>query len=553
MPRTLPPLIPNLDEGNSIVSIAVSGNDVAATDGTPVRTAIEARGLTKTFGRAKVLDDVDLDLVAGEVHSLIGQNGSGKSTIVKILSGIYTADRGSVLVDGIPLSSPASPDELRRHGVAFVHQDLGLVPDLTVLENIRIGHYRPSGVIRRISWRGERAAAQQTLEGLHASIDVDRRVGELHAGQRALVAIARALQSHAADGGCIVFDEATQSLPRESIAEFNEAVREIAQRGTAILMVTHRLEEVTLLADRVTVLRDGRVVAGGIPAGGLTEAALSHLVLGRELETTASEIRSRRSTVGTRKVALNASGLFGKTLRGLNLELRCGEVLGVTGPTDSGHEELPYVLAGDSQVATGTVIVNGNAFRVPRHGVRDLRAAGVALVPQHRLADGLAGDRSALENLTLPRVGKGGRGFLRRGWQMREFNEAVRWLGVDPARPHAPVAAYSGGNQQKLLLAKWMSDSPGVLIAHEPTQAVDVGARAEILRALRAAARDGMAILISSVEAQDLAFVCDRVLVLRNGVIAAELTSDITATDITEATYSQPGASSFDPLSRLDK
>jgi ribose transport system ATP-binding protein len=524
------------------MSLATVDSGVGPAGPATQRVVVEVEQLTKTFGRSKVLDEVNLALAAGEVHSLIGQNGSGKSTLIKILSGIHTADHGTVRVDGVPLSMPVTPNQLRSASMTFVHQDLGLVPSLTAFENIRIGHYRAHGPTRRILWRQEREMAQATLDSLHAGIDADQRVSELRAGQRALVAIARALQSQAAEGGCIVFDEATQSLPRESIDEFNQTIRALARGGTAIMIVTHRLGEVTELADRVTVLRDGCVVTEGVVAKDLSEAALSHMVLGRKLETTATEIRQSEHRPSNTP-ALKATSLRGGRLRELALKLHKGEIVGVTGPTDSGHEELPYILAGALPGASGDLVVGERKFQLSRHDIADLSAVGVALIPEHRLEDGLAGELSALENLTLPRVASRGRVVLRRGWQLAEFDEAVRRFGVEPSEPHAPVVLYSGGNQQKLLLAKWMHGANTVLLAHEPTQAVDVGARAEILRALRTAADSGAAVLVSSVEANDLAFICDRVLVIRNGVLAAELRSNITATNIAEATYGRPPVS----------
>jgi ribose transport system ATP-binding protein len=508
----------------------------AVTSATDPRAAVEARGVWKTFGRTTVLEDVSLRLRPGEIHALVGQNGSGKSTLIKILSGIYAADRGTVWAGGSRLSAPATPAELRRHGIAFVHQDLGLVADLTVWENIRIGDLAAHPVTRRISRRAERAHAQRTLDDLQAGIRVDQRVAELRGGQRGLVAIARALQSLRGDG-CIVFDESTQSLPRESIAEFNDTVRAIADGGTAILMVTHRLEEVTRLADRVTVLRDGRAVAEGIPVAGLTEAALSNLVLGGELGQAAATLTQREPQPAAGATVLKATGVSHRRLRMLDVELRRGEIVGVTGPSDAGHDDLPYVLAGAASGAHGDILVAGKSFRLDGHGIRELLAAGIGLVPQHRIEDGLASGLTALENLTIPRIDATGRLLLRRGWQLREFADAARRFGVRPPNPHAPIASYSGGNQQKILLAKWIGNSPAVLIAHEPTQAVDVGARADILRALRGAADGGIAVLISSIEAQDLALVCDRVLIMRDGVLATQLRSPMTAMQITEATY----------------
>lgn len=497
---------------------------------------MEIRGLSKAFGHSWVLDDVDLDLHAGEVHMLVGQNGSGKSTLIKILSGTHPADSGAITVNGEQLPTPVTAAALRRAGLAFVHQDLGLVPDLTVLENIRVGRYEPHGVLRRVRWRDERACAQHALDRLNAGVSVDTRVQDLSAGQRALVAIARALQGEQAAGGCIVFDESTQSLPRETLPDFYATVRALARAGCAVLVVTHRLEEALELGDVVTVIRDGSLVRARLPVAGLTQQALSHLILGRELEQLpAPSARPDRRRPGAPAAALHVTGLSSATLRSVEIRVHHGEIVGITGPAGSGHDEVPYILAGIRPDSGGTLAIGDRA--VDMTSARAVRAAGLVLVPQHRLDEGLAGDLSALENLTLPRVSGRRRPVLGRRWQRQEFSRAVERLGLQPPRPHAAVTTYSGGNQQKILLAKWLADHPAVLVVHEPTQAVDVGARTEIIRALRDAASAGTAILVSSVERSDLAHLCDRVLVLRDGAVRTELLTGITAEAIADAAY----------------
>ena len=506
---------------------------------------VAVRGLSKTFGPATVLRGVDFEALAGEVHGLVGQNGSGKSTLVKVLSGVHAADPGGIVeVGGTQLSSPVRPAELRRHGLAFVHQDLGLVDELTVLENIRLGQFSVRRVSRRINWGTEAAAAKATLARLHSSIDSSRLVSTLGPGERAVVAVGRALQSIVPGTGCVVFDESTRALPREILPDFYETIRRLAATGTAVIIVSHRLDEVLALADRVTVLQDGKVVAGRRPTRGLTEAALAHLLLGREIELL--EERARSATAdGThaapaRDVPLRARGITAGPLRGLDLDVRAGEVVGVTGATGSGHAELLAVLAGTVATATGTVGVDGRDFSLPVGDPGRMIAAGIALVPEQRAEEGLALGLTAQENLTLPRVRARGRVRLSGSWQAAEFAEAVAMLGIVPARRDLPCSAFSGGNQQKLLLAKWLLNKPRVILLHEPTQAVDVGARMDILRAIRAASERGVGVVVVSIEPQDLAAVCDRVLVLRDGVVTAELESDLSPSAITAATYPAP-------------
>jgi ribose transport system ATP-binding protein len=508
-----------------------------ATDAA-VNVRVAARSLSKTFGTGKVLRGVEFSAHAGEIHGLVGQNGSGKSTLIKVFSGVHAADAGSVVeFNGTPMPSPVRPSDLRANGVAFVHQDLGLVDECTVMENIRLGQFTSRRLSRAIDWRAERREARTTLERLHSDIDPWRLVSTLGPGEKAVVAIGRALQSITPGEGCVVFDESTRALPREILPDFYDIVRRLAETGTAVIIVSHRLDEVLALTRRVTVLQDGRVVAGGLPTEGLSEGDLARLLLGRELELLeecAADVAERHAMHG--HVRLSARGVSGAELRALDLDVHGGEVLGVIGATGSGHAELPAALAGVAAGARGEVSVDGVAHALPTDP-RRLIAAGVVLVPEKRAEEGLALALSAQENLTLPRVRDRGRRLLTQHWQGREFAEAVEMLGIVPARQELPCSSFSGGNQQKLLLAKWLLNHPRVLLLHEPTQAVDVGARMDILRAIRRTAALGVAVVVVSVEAQDLAAVCDRVVVLRDGEIAATLDSGISPHAITSAVY----------------
>ena len=507
---------------------------------------VSVRGLNKTFGGSQVLRAVDFDVRSGEIHGLVGQNGSGKSTLIKVLSGVHSADDGAtVKVGGTRLSNPVRPVELRRHGLAFVHQDLGLVDECTVLENIRLGQFSVRRWSRRIDWRVERRAAEQTLARLHAWVDTSRLVGSLSPGERAEVAIGRALLSIIPGSGCIVFDESTRALPREILPDFYATIRRLAADGTAVIFVSHRLDEVLALTDRVSVLQDGRMSAHARLTRDLTESSLAALMLGRELglleerqtEAGASRGRWPRASGTGHGNALRARAIVGRTLAGLDLDAESGEVVGVTGAAGSGHAELPYTLAGVVRDATGSVSVRGQEFSLPLRDPARLIAAGLALVPEDRAQQGIALSLSAQENLTLPRARRRGRLMLRSDWQAQEFAQATAMLGIVPARRLLPCSAFSGGNQQKILLAKWLLNDPRVLLLHEPTQAVDIGARIDILRVIRAAADQGVCVLFASIEPQDLAAVCDRVVVMRRGAVITQLASDLSPHAITTATY----------------
>lgn len=501
---------------------------------------LEVSGLSKNFGRAAVLKDVALSVAPGEIHGLLGQNGSGKSTLIKILSGLYRPEPGArIQVDGTEVAQPITPAGIADRGLTIVHQSLGLIPGHTVTENIRLGKLRRRGWKRLISWSYERAQAQQTLVDMHSDIDPDHLIDQLHMGQRATVAIARALQTIVPGQGCVILDESTQSLPREVLPDFYRTIRKLAAAGTSVLIVSHRLDEVLHLADRVTVLRDGAVTAAGLSTANLSEAGLAKVILGKELVGFTPHGRSAapapRNTSGT---VLRLRGVTGRTVRGVDVDLRPGEVVGLTGVTESGHEELPYLISGARpKDGAGTVELGERQYELAGMTAESAQAAGVCLVPADRVNDGIAVSLPAIANLTIPRVkARTTRGLLRRDWQRAEFADACARLDITPPDPDLPAASFSGGNQQKILLAKWLLNEPKLLVLHEPTQAVDVGARADILRAIGRAADDGAGVVLASIEAQDLALICDRVLVFRDGQVIKELHSPITVDEILEVT-----------------
>jgi ribose transport system ATP-binding protein len=505
----------------------------------PVPSALRLLGVSKRFGPALVLDDVSLELRPGEIHGLIGQNGSGKSTLIKVLSGFHRADSGAAVTPAGAHPLPLSARELDGLGVAFVHQDLGLVDTASVADNIRVGRFVAARFSRRVRRRAEADAASRTLARLGSSLDPGMLVGALAPADRAIVAIARALQGHPDGGGILVFDESTQSLPREVLAGFYATVRELAASGAAILLVSHQLDEVMELTHRVTVLKDGRVAADGIATAGTSRQGLTRLMLGADADT-----QRLHDAVPTtpRDAALTARSLTARELRGLDLEVRAGEVVGITGTTGAGHDELPYALAGAAR-ASGSVSIGGARLDLASAGPGDLVRAGLALVPQGRVTQGLALGLSVQDNLSVPRLrARSGRWRVTKDWQREEFRWAVDSLGIVPPRADLPAAALSGGNQQKLLLAKWLVARPSVLVLHEPTQAVDVGARRDILRALREAARNGAAVVVVSIDAEDLASACDRILIVRDGAVASELTAPMTADRILDAVFHRESA-----------
>ena len=497
---------------------------------------LELRDLSKTFGANRALEGVSITVAPGEVHGLVGENGSGKSTLVKVLSGYHAPDPGgSLLIDGQPVELPVRPAAVRRYGLSVVHQDLGLIDSFSVVENMRVGMFRAGRLTRAIRWRQERALAHASLAALGAAIGPESLVGSLSPAERAEVAIARAIQHHEPGQGVVMFDESTRALPPEPRRHFHSLVRDIVTRGGSVLLVSHQLEEVLEHTDRVTVLRDGRVVAAAVQTSELSEHELIRLMLGREL---ARGVRAPRSTPAAAPPFVRVENLSGQVVRGVNLTIGAGEVVGVTGLLGSGFEELPYLLAGARPAQSGTVSIGDQLVELSRPSIRRLLVAGVALVPERRDRDGLAFSETVLDNVTLPHVSTQSRGpLLKRGWQLQEAERVIDELAVRPPDPKMIVGQLSGGNQQKVLLGKWLCGEPRLLLLHEPSQGVDVGARREIEDAITRTAQRGTAVLLAGMDASELASLCDRVIVMRDGRPHTEIRGALTPERIIDAVY----------------
>ena len=487
-------------------------------DGSGVVGLLEVRGLTKAFGPTEALVEVDFDLRAGEVHALVGQNGSGKSTLVKILAGVHAPDAGAIAVGGEEFD-PLRPGEARRRGLRFVHQDLGLVDSLDVVENLALGRGYDLRFPRRISWRHERRQARAALADIGHTLDVRALVGTLRASERTAIAIARALDGWRSAARLLVLDEPTASLPEAEVTRLFDVIGTIRDRGVGVIYVSHHLEEVLAIADRVTILRDGARV-GTFDAAELDHDRMVELIVGRgSAAPAAAPVQS--GAPERHEPSLVAEDLSGAVLRGVSLRVGAGEVVGVAGLTGSGREELGPALFGAAG-RSGSVSVEGNP--VPA-GRPDLAvAAGVGFVPADRKALGLVASMVVRENVTLADLRPYLRGGLLR--HRKERSDVDTWLGLLDVRPRNQslgAMRLSGGNQQKVLLARWLRIRPRVLILDEPTQGVDVGAKAEIHRRIVGAARDGAGVLVCSTDTAELVQVCDRVLVMQRGGIGAEL------------------------------
>lgn len=478
---------------------------------------LEIRSLSKTYPGQVALSQAHLRVIPGEVHALVGQNGSGKSTLIKLLAGYVAADHGSeVLLEGERVDL-WHLDAARRSRIRIVHQDLGLVPALSTVENLGLGRGYDTGALGRIKWRDETRRAQQALTRFGLAPDVRRPLATLAPAEQAAVAIVRAMQDWDTQRpGLLILDEPTASLNRGEVDALFREVRRLAGAGAGVIFVSHVLDEVLSLADRVTVLRDGQVAASGVPVKELTEAQLVQLIVGRPVDQLYSTSRHR-----TGRPVLEAEMVFGISLRGVSFKVHAGEVLGVAGLVGSGRDEIAGALYGLTPRFAGKVLVDKvKVFATPRDSI----AAGMALVPADRKHLGLDLEERLHEHIPLPRLSTvSGRIRLH---HRRARASATQWaerFDVQPLAMNRKMAKFSGGNQQKAVLARWMRTEPKVLLLDEPTQGVDIGAKASIYEAIAQTAASGTAVVVASSDAEELVHVCDRVLVLRAGMLAAEL------------------------------
>ncbi|NPT44837.1 ATP-binding cassette domain-containing protein [Paraburkholderia sp. 1N] len=494
-----------------------SANDKAVAD-----AVISLQNISKSFGPRKVLDGVNLTLSGGQVHALLGQNGSGKSTLIKILSGVYQPDdtdrRARMVLRGEPINLPPDADFAATAGIAAVHQDLPIISSASVLENLMIGRFE-TGLAWRIDWRRVRNDVARALGefGIHAT--PEQAASELPEADRAMLAILRGLQGLPPDRpGVLILDEPTAHLPRDGVDRVFAAIRRVASQGHAVLLVTHRFDEVFAVTDRVSVIRDG-VIAHVASTGSCTERELIRAILGFDLDALYPE---RETNAG--EIVLDVDNLCGKRVQNMDFAVRRGEVVGITGLIGAGQEEIPYLLFGARRASSGSIAVCGQSFSQAELSPAKSIRAGMALLPADRRNASGVGAASVRENVSLPVLQRFFKnGFLREKAERNHVHELLGRFEVRPSDPELPLSALSGGNQQKALLAKWFQMKPDVLLLHEPTHGVDVGSRRTIFRMIKDAADAGAAIVLFSTEYADLANLCDRVVVMRNGQKSAEL------------------------------
>ncbi len=477
---------------------------------------VAATGITITFGGVDVVSGVDLTLRAGEIHAVTGENGAGKSSLAKAIAGVYRARLGTLMLDGHPVQF-RNPREALHAGIALIHQEPLTFPDLDVTENIFVGNHLRRGPL--VDWKRCRARAGELLRSLGVDLDPAARVSGLSVAQRQLVELASAL---AHDAKVWIFDETTAPLTPKEVAELFVVMRRLRDQGCAIMIVTHHLHEVFEISDRITVLRDGQKVAERNTAE-TTPAEIVQLMVGRELA------EERFVGQGSGEILLDVRHLCGDGFNDVSLQVSAGEVVGVAGLVGAGRTELARALFGITAPTSGTVTLQGQPYRV--RSPQDAQGKGVALVPEDRIHDGLLMPHSISFNTGLASLQR----LSRMGWTSERALDttALEYAGkfnLAYRNVSQPVSELSGGNQQKVVLSRWLATAPKLLILDEPTRGVDVGAKHEVHRIIRELADQGLAVLMISSDLKEILTLSDRVIVMREGRVVATLNS----TDATE-------------------
>ncbi|SEM67485.1 sugar ABC transporter ATP-binding protein [Cryobacterium sp. TMT1-3] len=483
---------------------------------------LEVRGLRKSFAGVKALQGVDLVVRPGEVHCVLGQNGAGKSTLIKTLSGAYQPDSGEIFWQGEPVTigGPVAALEL---GIATMYQELDVVDGLTIAENVFLGHEQATGGVLHVA--SANARTQQILARLgHSEISPRTEVGQLSAANKQIVSMARALSR---DTKLIIMDEPSAVLDSQEVENLFRVVAELTEQGIAVVYISHRLAEIRRIGDRITVIKDGKTTASGLSVADTPTPHLIRLMTGREVANVfpQSTPLPTDAPIVLRCDALGVRGVF----RNVSLEVRAGEIVGLAGLVGSGRSEILEAIYGARRSTSGTVTVNGTVLRPG--SVDAAVSAGIGLSPEERKSQGLILDEPIFKNVTLSSFARFARGgFLREGAERDAARQQIEALELRPPDPNLTTRSLSGGNQQKILLARWLVHGTTVLLLDEPTRGVDVGARAEIYALIRRLAEAGTAIIVVSSEIDEVLGLADRVLVISDGDVLTTTNS----TDIDE-------------------
>jgi len=490
---------------------------------------LAVRQLAKSFGGARALRGVDFDLRAGEVHALLGENGAGKSTLIKIVTGAHQPDSGSIDVAGQRVSG-LTPAAAHKLGIACIYQQPALFPDLSVAENIAL-RLEPGSALRQVHWTARRTRARELLARVGADVSAEADVRSLSMPEQQLVEIACAL---GAGARIVIMDEPTASLTQKEQHLLFSVVRDLRNNGVSVIYISHRLEEIFALADRVTVLRDGESV-GTNAVSDMTEASLIRMMVGREMTQI---YPPSEATPGEVALTLRDVGCTDTGVHGVTFELRAGEVFGLAGLVGAGRTELARILFGLTPADRGEILLHGK--RTVLHSPRQAVAHGIAYVPEDRRRHGVVLELPIEQNMTMaihPGLFPGG--WLRDGAERSLALQFIRDLAIRCSGPAAPGGSLSGGNQQKVSLARWLATKPRVLILDEPTQGVDVGAKSEIHKIVRRLARDGLAVLLISSDLPEIVGMSDRIGVMRGGTLSAVLPGNADAHTIMAAALGQ--------------
>ncbi len=473
---------------------------------------ISARGIGKQFATVDVLRDVDLDLMPGEIHALLGENGAGKSTFAKILAGVHRPTRGTITLNGKPVDV-TSPIAAQKLGITLIHQEPISFPDLSVAENLVLGK-ADDGWFSRVPWAQMTREAKALMDLLGVKIDVTRPMRGLSIADQQMVEIARALAS---DSRLIIMDEPTAPLTPKEVETLFVIARRLRDEGRTIIFISHRLEEVRALCDRVTIFRDGNKIATEA-IGNLSDADIIRLMIGRPFKEYMHKARAEIGAVALKVERLSVPGLF----QDISFEVRKGEIVGLGGLVGAGRTDVARALFGVAPAASGTLWVDGKTVSI--NDPSEAIALGLAFVPEDRAVAGIFRTLSVEENITAA-VPKqiAPSGFIRRAIERAMANDSVRRLSIRLASLRQPIGELSGGNQQKAILARWLLTDPSVLILDEPTRGIDIGVKAEFYDMIGELAASGRAILLISSELPELLALCDRVLVMSEGRLTADI------------------------------
>ena len=495
-------------------AVVLPDQPIAPVDaaGRAVAPLLEVRDLEKSFPGVRALSGVSFDVAPGEVHALLGENGAGKSTLIKIVSGVFRPDRGAILIDG-EAKAFQRPADARRAGVATIYQELLLFPELTVAENIFMGH-APRAALGRLDWRAMQARAEELLGSLEIhDLAADRIVGTLSVGNRQRVEILRALSQNAR---LLIMDEPTAALTEHDVARLFAIVRLLKSRGVGIIYISHRMDEIFAIGDRVTVLRDGAQV-GTRRVSQTTSGELVQMMVGRKIDNLFPKV-----SVPIGGPVLETRDLLRRPMtKSVSLTVHAGEIVGLAGLVGSGRSEFAQTVFGVTPAESGVIRLAGVSATIGSPTAA--RALGIAYVPEDRGVQGLVRAMSVLQNFSLAALsGVSRAGFINRSAERRLAEEGVARFSVKTSSLDQVAGRLSGGNQQKIVLGKWLANNPRLLILDEPTRGIDVGAKAEIHRLMGELAGKGLAILMISSELPEVLGMSDRVLVMREGRLVAE-------------------------------